>query len=99
MLSIQESEDLVLEILTALNKEKEADEKFPVSKDTVLLGMGTPLDSLDLIYVITGLEDRIFSLTNREIQLVSEAEDLEGDHPFRTVSTLGEHITTILTAE
>ena len=90
---------MILEILAALNEEKEEDEKFPVSKDTVLLGTGTPLDSLDLIYVITGLEDRLFSLTNREIQLVTEADDLEGDHPFRTVSTLGEHITSILTSE
>lgn len=96
MLTKQQANDLVLESLVALNEEKEDDEKIPVSTDTVLLGMGTGLDSLDLIFVITNIEDRLYDLAKREIQLATDAQAFEGDHPFRTVATLGEHIAAIM---
>ena len=76
--------------------EKDESEKIPVSPDTVLLGMGAGLDSLDLIFVITNIEDRLYDLANREIQLAGDAKAFEGQHPFRTVATLGEHIAAIL---
>ena len=96
MLSKQQASDLVLESLVALNLEKDEGEKIPVSIDTVLLGTGTSLDSLDLIFVITNIEDRLYDLADREVQLAAEATVFEGDHAFRTVATLGEHIVAIM---
>ena len=96
MLTKQQANEMVLESLVALNEEKEEGEKIPVSADTVLLGTGTGLDSLDLIFVITNIEDRLYDLGNREIQLAADAQSFEGDHPFRTVATLGEHIAAIM---
>ena len=54
------------------------------------------LDSLDLIFVITNIEDRLYDLEHREIQLAGDSKAFEGKHPFRTVATLGEHIAAIL---
>ena len=96
MLSKQQASDLVLESLVALNLEKDEGEKIPVAADTVLLGMGAGLDSLDLIFVITNIEDRLYDLEHREIQLAGDSKAFEGKHPFRTVTTLGEHIAAIL---
>ena len=96
MLSKQQASDLVLESLVALNQEKEEGAKIPVSSDTVLLGTGTDLDSLDLIFVITNIEDRLYALANREIQLAADAKVFEGDDPFRTVASLGDHIAAIM---
>ena len=96
MLSKQQASDLVLESLVALNLEKEESEKIPVSIDTVLLGTGTSLDSLDLIFVITNIEDRLYDLADQEIQLAAETNVFDGDRPFRTVETLGDHIVTLM---
>ena len=95
MLTIQQAKELVLQSLAALNEEKEAGEKIPVSVDTVLMGIGTPLDSLDLIFLITNIEDRLFAIADREIQLAADSQAFEGNHPFRTVTTLSEHIAAI----
>ena len=99
MLTKQQANEVVLESLVALNEEKEEGEKIPVSADTVLLGMDTGLDSMDLIYLITNIEHRLYDLANQEIQLAADAEAFEGDHPFRTVATLGEHIAAIMKSE
>lgn len=99
MLSKQQASDLILESLVALNQEKEENSKIPVAYDTVLLGKGSELDSLDLIFVITNIEDRLHDLANREIQLAGEANVFDGDHPFRTVETLGEHIAVLLESD
>jgi len=96
MLSKQQASDLVLESLVVLNLEKKEGSKITVATDTVLLGTGTELDSLDLIFVITNIEDRLYDLADQEIQLAAETNVFDGDHPFRTVETLGDHIVTLM---
>ena len=49
--------------------------------------------------MITNIEDRLHDLANREIQLAGEANVFDGDHPFRTVETLGEHIAVLLESD
>ena len=96
MVTTQQAKDLVFESLEALNEEKADDEKISISGDTVLMGIGADLDSLDLINLIVNLEDRLYSATAQQIQLAVNAESLEGDHPFRTASVLIDHISGLL---
>ena len=96
MLTTQQVKDLVLESIVAVNEEKQGGEQIPVSPDTILLGTGSPLDSLDFILLVTNIEERFHSQTGREIELSSDLRSLDDGNPFRTVTTLCEHIATNL---
>ena len=56
MLTTQQVKDLVLDSIVAVNEEKQGGEQIPVSPETVLLGSGSPLDSLDFILLVTNIE-------------------------------------------
>ena len=99
MLSKEQVKDLVRDSLITLNAEKEQSQKIPVSDDTVLLGSGALLDSLDFVLVVTNIEERLYALMGREIHLAADLQSFDEDHPFRTAATLSEHITTILQSE
>lgn len=99
MLSAQQIEDLLRDSLISLNEEKPEGRKIPVSNDTVLLGGGTLLDSLDFVVIITDIEERLHALTGREIPLGADLQAFDEDNSFRTVATLGKHITIILQSE
>lgn len=92
MLSKQDVSVLVQESLKGLNEEKEDNKKIPVSEDTVLLGTGTLLDSLDFIVIITDIEERIFAATGQDYQLSMDLDSPEESNPFRNIGTLSEHI-------
>lgn len=96
MVTTQRVKDLVLESLAALNEDKSGDEKIPVSGDVVLMGADALLDSLDMINLIINLEERLYAATDQQIQLAADAQSFEDDHPFRTVSTLIDHIAGLL---
>lgn len=96
MLSKQDVSNLVQESLKGLNQEKEEGNKIPVANDTVILGSGTLLDSLDFIVIITDIEERLFASTGQSIQLVVDLDSPEESNPFRNVDTLSEHITEML---
>ena len=96
MLTQQQISEVVRDSLVAVNDEKPADDRFTVNEETVLLGSGSALDSLDFILVVSNVEDRLLSLTGKQYQLVSGMEAFDGDHPFRTASTLSAHIMSVL---
>jgi len=96
MVTTQQATDLVLESLAALNEEKGDDEKIAVSRETVLMGIGADLDSLDVINLIINLEGRLYNATQQQIQLAPSAQSFEGDHPFQTASSLINHIAGLL---
>jgi len=96
MLSKQEVSNIVQESLKVLNQEKEEGKKIPIADDTVILGSGTLLDSLDFIVIITDVEERLFASTGQNIQLVVDLDSPEESNPFRDVGTLSEHIAKML---
>jgi acyl carrier protein len=96
MVSEQQIENVVLESLAKLNTEKQEGQKIPVSDETILLGSGTLLDSLDFIVIITDIEEQLNILTGREYPLTVDLQAFDEDNPFRTVATLRKHIGIIL---
>lgn len=96
MLSKHDVSVLVQESIKGLNQEKEEGKKIPVANDTVLLGSGTLLDSLDFIVIITDIEERLYASTGQSIQLVVGLDAPEESNPFRNVESLSEHITAML---
>ena len=96
MLSEQQIESVVLGSLVTLNNEKREGNKIPVSDETILLGSGTLLDSLDFIVIVTDIEEQLNALIGQEIPLAVDLQALEVDNPFRTVATLRNHIGALL---
>jgi len=102
MLMLNKSQilDLIKESLMAVNDEKKLGEKIPVSNDTILIGKGTLLDSLDFILLITNVEERVSIAANKDIHVSTDIEVFQEDNPFNTMETLVDHIFGILeTAE
>ena len=96
MLSEQQIENVVLGSLMTLNNEKQEGQKIPVSNETILLGSGTLLDSLDFILIITDIEEQLNVLTGQDVPLAVDLQAFEDDNPFRSVATLRNHIGIIL---
>ena len=92
MLSADQVKEIILESLGALNEEKKPDELIRVAHDTVLLGRGSMLDSLDFILLVTNVEERLHAAAGRDIEVVAPFESFEEQNPFRSVTTLSEHI-------
>lgn len=64
-----------------------------VHDDTVILGTGSPLDSLAFVTFITDLEDRISSETGKEFYLVlTEIHEFNGDNQCLTAGKLTDYI-------
>ncbi len=83
--------DLIQQCLIALNAERAEDEQIAIGEDTPLLGGESRLDSLAFVAFVADLEERLYNATGQDIVLVGEL-DPDGDHPFRTVSTLTDRI-------
>jgi len=96
MLTTDQVRGVLRDSLIKLNEEKPEGHKIPVSDDTVLLGTGTLLDSLDFVVIVTDIEEQLHALTGRVIPLATDLQAFEEENPFRTVETLREHIETIL---
>ena len=82
---------LIRASLEQLNSERTAEEQIDVGDDTPLLTTDSQLDSLAFISFVADLEDRLYASTEQDFVLVGELDASEG-HPFKTVSTLANHI-------
>ena len=96
MLTKQEVQVIIRESIMAVNEEKMGGEQIPVADDTVLMGSGTVLDSLDFILLVTNIEERLFASTKRQYQLAQDMGAFENDNPFRTADTLSDHILAVI---
>ena len=96
MLSADQVKEIILESLGALNEEKKPDELIRVAHDTVLLGSGSQLDSLDFILLVTDVEERLHTATGQEVEVAAPLESFADQNPFSSVTSLSEHIATNL---
>jgi hypothetical protein len=87
---------ILLGALHDLNEEKGADDKIPVSEDTILMGTGTPLDSLGFVVFVTNAEEKLNDATGMDLSISSDLHLFEDDTPFHTVSTLADYIVTLM---
>ena len=84
------------EEINSLSSRKEPLKK---SEDTVLFGGSDGLDSLELISLFVGVEEKIGNAFNTEIALADESAMSEENSPYRTVQTLTDYIITLLEAD
>lgn len=67
-----------------------------VSPDLVLLGKGSPLDSLGFVTLMTEMEDRMSRETGQDIFFViNDIADFNMDNPFLSASVFANYMATL----
>lgn len=88
--------ELIQETLDGLQRSRVLNDAVILSHDTVLLGAGSPLDSLAFVTMITELEDRLAGTMNRDIYL--SFDQISADRPdldHLSAATLADYITRV----
>ena len=83
---------VVYRVMDELNEEHASESRLPLSKDTVIFGSDSNLDSLGLVNLIVGVEQKILEELGLEIIIVSDKAMSRKRSPFRTVESLVDYI-------
>jgi len=84
---------IIKDAFSSLHRSGILEQDIEIEESTVVLGAGSPLDSIGFVMFVTDLEDRISSLTDKEIYLVlSEIHEFNIDNQYLTVGKLADYI-------
>ena len=85
--------ELIAASLEKLKKNDMLSKDVEVSDGLVLLGIGSPLDSIDFVVFTTDLEERISNEKKEDFYLVlSEIREFNISRPLLSVAVLAEYI-------
>lgn len=88
----EEITKIVLNQVEQLSETLPDDQKFKVTKDTVLFGSGSSIDSLSLVSIIVDLEMAFSNEYNHDISLTDDRAMARSQSPFTNVTTLVDYI-------
>jgi hypothetical protein len=89
--------ELIQESVEGLIRGGIIEESFVVENGTVLLGMGSPLDSLGFVTFVTDLEERLIDETDND-DLYLTLDEIQGfnmDNPNLTVEIFVDYMTSL----
>jgi acyl carrier protein len=87
------SVELIQESIRALRRAGLLEHDLVIDDSTVLLGMGSELDSVAFVTLISDLEDRLARETGKDLFLVlDDLHDFNGEDPSLTVRTLAPYL-------
>jgi len=92
-------QNIIFEILKEIHEESEIAELENPTIDTRLFGANGVLDSLGLVNLITGVEQRISDEFEKDIILADERAMSRFHSPFRTITSLSEYTEKVLLEE
>lgn len=93
MITNENAYKLINECIDSLVRSGSIDPIEDFSKETVILGSGSVLDSISFVTFITEVEDRIQSGTGEEFYLVlNEIDAFNINNPNLTIGSLSEYI-------
>lgn len=93
---VNKIENIIIDSLNGLQKELENEELTNYTTKTKLYGKNGILDSLDLVSLITDLEEVISDEFGKDIVLADEKAMSQKNSPFNTVNTLSVYIEQLL---
>ena len=96
MIANQQVLELIYETIDELNQTLATGMQLPKSPDTVLFGEGSTIDSLGLVGLIVGVEQRAAEQFEAAITIVNEKAMSLRNSPFRTVGTLADYVGELL---
>ena len=68
--SKEKAMEIIADVFESLYRTESIESKVDVNKETVVLGPGSPLDSMGFVTFITELEDRLIDETDDDIYLI-----------------------------
>lgn len=89
---------LVAEAIAELNQQLPPRQRLDVVGEAPLYGDGGPLDSLGLVNLIVGVEEKVTAAFGHTPNLADETLLAGPDNPFRDVSALVAHVAAALQA-
>lgn len=93
MISLTQALKLIQDSLTSLRRVGLVEQDVAVNNETVLLGSGSPLDSIAFVTFITDLEDRLNRETNQELYLVlKDIHNFSAGTPHLSAGTLAQYV-------
>ena len=85
--------EIIQNSFSSLHRSGILEKNVLVTEETVILGVGSPLDSIAFVTFITDIEDRLNDTTGKEVYLVlSEIHEHNGSNQNLTVGTLVNYI-------
>jgi acyl carrier protein len=93
MISQERSIAMIQEAIVNLRRAGLLDKEIIVNEETILLGMGSELDSLAFVTLVSDLEDSLSRETGRDQFLeLDDLHEFNGDNPSLSVRTLAPYL-------
>jgi hypothetical protein len=93
MITEQFASKLIKDSLNSLQRSGLIDQDVAIDKETVLLGTGSPLDSVAFVTLVADLEERLNRETGQELSLVlNEIHEFNANVPYLTAETLSKYM-------
>ena len=93
MMNKERAFQLILEAFETLKTRGMLAEDVALNNETILLGIGSPLDSIGFVTFVTELEERIIEETQKELYLVlNEIHEFNINKPQITVDVLKQYL-------
>lgn len=95
-MNIEESMQIIQETLDSLSNSGMMQEKIKVEKNTVILGKGSPLDSITFVIFITDLEERLCEKTGKDCYFViDEIGSFDINNPYLSVDAIANYMVSL----
>jgi len=93
MTTYENALQIIQESLNSLKRAGLTEQDVTVRDDTILLGTGSPLDSIAFVTFITELEDRVSRKVDRELYLVlKDIHEYNTDNSYLTAGILARYL-------
>ncbi|KPA09959.1 acyl carrier protein [Candidatus Magnetomorum sp. HK-1] len=99
MLDRKKAVEAILDIIHNINENLNAEDKIPVSEETVIFGKNSMFDSLRFLHLISAIEEWIEDELDLIVTLATEDVMFEKEGPFKSVLTLADHVIKVVTTE
>ena len=88
--------NLIYDAIDEVNQQLPPGQPLEKSPETVLFGKSSRLDSLGLVNLVVGIEQRVGDEFGVAVMLANEKAFSQKSSPFRTVGSLAEYVDALL---
>lgn len=92
----QRALDIIYHAIDELNAQSDGQVAIAKSPGTNLLEGDNGIDSLAMVNLVVAVEQEIESRTGQSVTIIDETVLAAGTHPFRSISTMADHIEALL---
>lgn len=82
----------VLDALAEVNAERPPDKQLSLTREATLYGKGSTLDSIALVYLVVGVEQRLEEQHGIRLTIADDKAFGQASNPFRSVGSLVDYI-------